>query len=498
MRKNCRHIIRCFGFLFLVSFLTFKNDVSAQVLGTATNYSGSRGLAVNPSLMTTSFVYADFGLNLGVSAYNDFAYIYAKDYKNLLKGDGLSRYYVNGKRYNVGFVINKDPKYVYENLDFNVISLMYNPKGKRAYGFFVNNRVYTYGKRIPWEIPEAAMVSIEDGDYIGKNYKSENAKIGMMAWSEIGFSYAMTVYDRYSDKFDVGITLKGLLGYAGVALNLNEVDKDIVDKNVSVIHKLDMTAAMAGPIDYDAQFSDGQLFNRNSLTNGLGLGFDLGVTYINKKDEKEHGEVKRSCTSPKILYNWRLGVSLLDVGAIRFNKNAKVYGYFSETDKDFDISRLEGVENFDSMMDTLNSMLYENPAEAVDGKEFMLGLPTALSLQFDYNLWKGFYLNSTWIQPLRFWKYSVTRPAMLTVSPRYESLLLDVSLPVSLYNYERIMIGAEMRLAFLTLGTQNIFNFIGIGKSYGLDVYVAIKFNLYKGKCWKNVIKDSCWNADFR
>lgn len=498
MLKRLANIIRYCCVIVLTMLGITGYNVSAQVLGTVTNYSGSRGLAVNPSLMTTSFVYADFGLNLGVSAYNDFAYINAKDYNNLLIGNGLSDYYVNGKRYNVGFVINKDPKYIYENLDFNVISMMYNPRGKRAYGFFVNNRVYTHGKRIPWEIPEAAMVSVEEGGYIGNNYKSENAKIGMMAWSEVGFSYSMTVYDRYYDKFDVGITLKGLLGYAGVALNLNEVDKDIVDKNVSVIHKLDMTAAMAGPVSYEAQFVDGQLFDQNNLLNGLGLGFDLGVTYINKKDDKEHSEVKRSCTFPKILYNWRLGVSLLDVGAIRFNKNARVYRYFSEEDKDFDISRLEGVVNFDSMMDTLNSMFYENPSEAFDGEEFAMGLPTALSIQFDYNLWRGFYINSTWIQPLRFWNYSAARPAMLTVSPRYESSFFDVSLPVSLHNYEAIMIGAEMRLAFLTVGTHNIFNYIGIGKSYGLDIYVAIKFNLYKGKCWKKVVKDSCWNANFR
>lgn len=492
------NIIRCCGVFVLTMLCALSYNVSAQVLGTSTNYSGSRGLAVNPSLMTTSFVYADFGLNVGISAYNNFAFVKASDLYNILTGGGFSDYYKNGKRYDFDFVMNTKPKYFYETLDLKVLSTMYNFNGKNAFGLFVNNRVYSNGTRIPWEILEIGVVSMEDGDYSGKNYHSENSKAGVMAWSEVGIAYSLTVKDRYYDKIDVGVTAKGLLGYAAAAVNLKEVDKYIINSDSTIIHKVDMTAAMSAPIDYSADFADGEVFDKNKIINGWGAGVDIGVTYTHKREEKMACVVKRPCTFPKIHYNWRLGVSLLDVGAIRFNKNARVYRYFTEEDKEFDISRFEGVSNFDSMIDTLNSMFYENPADARGGESFVMGLPTALSVQFDYNIWRGFYVNSTLVQPLRFWKYSAARPAMLTVSPRYESSYFDFSLPVSLYNYERIMIGLELRLAFLTVGTQNIFNFIGVGKSYGLDAYVALKFNLYKGKCWKKVIKDSCWNADFR
>ena len=120
MLKGLANTIRSCGVFVLMMLSALSYNVSAQVLGTATNYSGSRGLAVNPSLMTTSYVYADFGLNLGISAYNDFAYLHAKDYNNLLKGNGLSDYYMNDNRYDIGFVMNKNPKYVYENLDAEV------------------------------------------------------------------------------------------------------------------------------------------------------------------------------------------------------------------------------------------------------------------------------------------------------------------------------------------------------------------------------------------
>jgi len=93
--------------LFLMTFLVLGSTVSAQFLGTSSNYSGSRGLAVNPSLMTTSFVYADFGLNLGVAAYNDFAFVKTGDYYRCLRGEGLSDYYVNGKQTPLGVVLKR-------------------------------------------------------------------------------------------------------------------------------------------------------------------------------------------------------------------------------------------------------------------------------------------------------------------------------------------------------------------------------------------------------
>lgn len=483
--------------LFFLTFFMVSNGVFAQFLGSSSNYSGSRGLAVNPSLMTTSYVYADLGLNLNFSVYNDFAFIHASDYWKLLNGNNMSDYYVNGKKYPIGFVINKNPKYVYETLDFNVISGMYSPNGKRAFGFYVNNRVYTNGTRVPWEIPEASVVTLEDGDYIGKNYKSEDSRFGMMAWSEVGLSYSSTVYERYDKKIDVGVTLKGLIGYAGLDVDLNEVDKDILSKDSVCLHKLDMTAAMSAPVNYTSKFSEMNFFNPDKLINGYGVGFDIGITYTRKKDNKVSSSVKRPCNAPRVEYFWRLGLSLLDVGAISYNNNARIYRFQTETDKIFDISRLEGVGDFSSLIDTVSLMINDNAGDAYVGSGFMMGLPTAVSLQFDYNIYKSFYANVTWLQPLRLFERSAFRQSMLVVKPRYESMLMDISVPVTLYNYDKIFVGFEARLAFFAIGTHNIFNYIGIGDSNGLDVYIALKFNLYKGRCFGGV-RDTCWNADFR
>ena len=486
-----------FFLLVLLSVLFVGGDVCAQFLGTSTNYSGSRGLALNPSLMTTSYVYADFGLNLGVSAYNDFIYLNASDYFQLLRKNGTtSEYWNNGKSYDYGFFLNGKPKNIYETLDFNLISGMYSPDGKHAWGFFVNNRIYTNGTNIPYEIGEASILGIENGDFLDKNYKSTDMRFGMMAWSELGVSWSKVVYEGYFRKIDFGITAKGLIGYLGIDLNLNNVDKDIYTVESIIIHKLDIDAVLSGPIDYSAKFDGGNIFDASKIVNGLGAGFDIGFTYTFNRQYNTRPAVNRPCAAKKVSYMWRLGVSLLDVGAVHYNKNARSYKLACDTDKKFDGKQLDGAQDFDDMMDRLTAMFHDNKSETRGSDNFWMGLPTAFSVQFDYSITKKLYLNATWVQPMKLLTYSAIRPALFVVEPRYETPYFDLTIPVTFFNYEKLYVGLESRLGFLTIGTQNILNFIGVGKSYGLDLYVALKFNFYKERCTA-VRGDGCWYEGF-
>lgn len=484
-------------FLLLMLFI-LVNEATAQFIGTSTNYSGSRGRAVNPSLMTTSYVYADFGFNVDMSAYNNLVYLHASDYQNFLRKKWeTSDYYLNGTSHDVGFDINGKFKTLNEAVDINIISAMYSPDGKTAWGFFVNNRVYTNAKRIPWEIVEQNLMGVEDGYFDGRGFNWKNARLGVMAWSELGASWSTVLYDRYQYKIDVGVTGKGLLGYSGIALNLNEADMDFMNKDTAIIHKLDVLAVMSGPVDFSANFDDGEVYDPSKFVNGFGAGFDIGVTYTFKRDDDEGSVVRRPCTARGVEYVWRVGLSLLDVGAIRFSNNTRTYKMRFDDDRLFNAKALDDIKSIDAMMDSLSCMFYNDPSEAYNGKSYFMGLPTAASLQFDYSISRNVYVNATLIQPLRLFRYSAQRAAMLVVEPRYESRYFDFAIPVTLYNYDRVFLGAEMRMAFMTVGTHNIFNLIGVGDSYGLDAYVALKFNLYKGKCFGGE-RDACWNANYR
>ena len=66
------------------------------------------------------------------------------------------------------------------------------------------------------------------------------------------------------------------------------------------------------------------------------------------------------------------------------------------------------------------------------------------------------------------------------ISVLKKSRWLSASLPVSLLNYEQVRIGLAARLAFLTIGTDNLGSFLGQKRLTGSDFYVALKINALK------------------
>jgi len=130
------------------------------------------------------------------------------------------------------------------------------------------------------------------------------------------------------------------------------------------------------------------------------------------------------------------------------------------------------------------------------GNSFKIGLPTALSVQFDYHYNKNWYFNATLIQPFKASTYSVRRPAQIAVTPRYETDWFEAMLPVSLYEYSIPRIGAAVRLGILTIGTDRIGTLLGISDLNGLDIYASIKINFRRGVCLGNKDTGACYNAD--
>ena len=169
---------------------------------------------------------------------------------------------------------------------------------------------------------------------------------------------------------------------------------------------------------------------------------------------------RKACAIPITPYFYKIGVSLLDFGAIRFKNNSitNVFSYNGGMLLDFD--SFNDVSSYKSLVETLSMLLYEDDRQSFRSDNYFLGLPSALSVQFDAR---------------RF---------------------IDCALPISLLDYHRILVGLSARFSFVSIGTHNLLNLIGLGDSYGLDLYVSLRYHLLKGRC--NVQHDACWAIDFR
>lgn len=488
---------RKFGFisLFLFCFFFVTNVNSQTFIGSQSNYAGSYALSMNPASLTTSNLCFDRGIfQLGLSAYNDYAYLLSSDVMKIAatRGEYTPNYIVDGKRrdYLVYDNPNHRPRNLYESLDFSILSTMYDIDGRQAIGFSLNARAYTNAVNIPWEMPELCIDGSEDST-LYNNYRSNGAKVSTMEWAEVALAYSNTVYERYNHKFDVGVSLKYLIGYSAAVANVNDIDYDVLGPDSINVNHIDLDAAYSLPLNYDEPFESDDLFNR-AIQRGGGFAVDLGFFYTRKANTKMLRMKRGYYTSDKVDYIWRVGASIMDLGFINFNNNAQEHHFFAGDDMRFNVDDLDEVKTMNELSRFISANYFDGDSTAsFVGDSFVVGLPTTLRLQFDYNLYKNIFVNATFIQPIKIFRYSVKAAPRVMVEPRYESEYFDFALPVSLYDYKFVHIGASFRFAYLTIGTENIANYLGLGKMNGMDIYIALKFNLAKSR--KMDKRDACW-----
>ena len=144
----------------------------------------------------------------------------------------------------------------------------------------------------------------------------------------------------------------------------------------------------------------------------------------------------------------------------------------------------------------LSDVFYGNPNASLKDTTLYMSLPTTLSIQYDYHFEGNFYLGAYLLQPLCFRLKSVRPPPLLALIPRYETRIFGASLPVTVYNYEKIRVGVALRLYSITVGTEKLGTFLGIGNLTGMDFFFSVRFNLDKGSCM-SYKKGACSNAIF-
>ena len=113
-------------------------------------------------------------------------------------------------------------------------------------------------------------------------------------------------------------------------------------------------------------------------------------------------------------------------------------------------------------------------------------LPTALSIQYDYNFENGFFLNGTIVQNLSFFnQLGVHRQNSFAVTPRYERPRFEVAMPITLRRYYSPSLGLAFRFwNNLIIGTDRLGSILFNGDTYGTDIYFNIKIaKLYTNKC---------------
>ncbi|MFN7118771.1 MAG: DUF5723 family protein [Saprospiraceae bacterium] len=286
-------------------------------------------------------------------------------------------------------------------------------------------------------------------------------KVGGMAWSEIGLNYARTGVTEYGD-ISFGGTIKWLQGYeAGYGSMEQSMTFRQLPGNRLIGEPGRTKHAFTIP---SVTENDVQLQRK-----GSGVAIDLGMAFT-ILDENDH-------------YKWKIGFSLLDVGAIRFNKSAENHAinvtdstalYFKE------FEQFESADQLDSVARLFSRQTMKDPYASLQGRAFTMWLPTAFSVQAEMAVLPSFFVNATWIQGLPLAKNTIRRNNLLGITPRFERRWFEAALPITMLDWKHLRSGLAVRLGFLWLGTEDLGSVIRRSNFDSTDFYFALKVNPFQ------------------
>lgn len=270
-------------------------------------------------------------------------------------------------------------------------------------------------------------------------------QISGMFWRELGFHLSKRL-----DIADVGINIKRLDAYEGFYASVDS------DQNINYSNGILEVGSneLGGGFGYTKNGAYTNKFQlRDTNDHGKGLSFDLGVRF----DVNE----------------FSLGISLIDLGFINFKNHVDNYALPDNyTDFNVDPQDYVDVNTLEELVDQIET---DSPFEPFFNHQgFMIGTPAGLNISADYPIDKNLFISASLTQRLKLMKLSTIRDNSLSVVPRYQSKWISAYLPVTVYNYSQLRIGAAARFAYLTIGSEDLMSIFRDTDFRGSDIYVRL------------------------
>lgn len=290
---------------------------------------------------------------------------------------------------------------------------------------------------------------------------------GYLAWEEAGANFSAVLQQYENDRIHGGLSLRLVHGASGAFFSTGDQ---------SVYRYTDSSSVLLRQMN--------AYYGQNGSRYGAGLAFDIGLNWM----KQDTGRIFRSVETPGRVFNhqykYHLGVSLLDVGMVRF---------YEAEESDIRVQNLSlpvyggGPYSADSLETLLTSLLerVDSAGTAATVQQTGSGtmdmrLPTAASLQFDWQFRKNFFLGSSFTYGLPVGRIpSIRRPSQLCLAPRYETEKVMVMLPLSFYDFRQARVGAALRIKGITVGTDRVFSYTkDVNSLKGFDVYVSVRLGI--------------------
>ena len=429
------------------------------------NYAPTNSVLINPSSIGDSKVFWEINL-IGASLFIDNNYLYVP--KSSVLSLALNANTVNDPI----DITTSGNKFAFTDLSLHGPSFYMN-LGKHAVGLTSQLRQVVDARNIDVSFAKFMLEGFNYKEQRGIEYTISNSKINSMAWGEIGINYAYTFKQNNNNMYIGGISLKRLYGLYHIGTNIKDATLIVPDTNNINLSNVNAKYGFSNP----------------ALNAGRGWALDLGFTYkktLDKVNSYIPYSIKSGCKKSNYLY--KLGISILDLGYLFYSSDS-YYGEVEGSGTWENYLSNEAGDDSDAYQDKIIASFSNNSNRKTS---YNAQLPTALSVQFDYNFQNGIYINGSIIQNISlFNNLGVNRQNLLVLTPRFELPRFEVALPLSLKRYNSPSFGLAFRFwNNLIIGSDRLGSLLFNGDLYGTDIYFSIKIaKLYTNRCGPNPSK---------
>lgn len=448
------------------------------------NYGGVYTLKINPANICYQPVSLDINI-MGASGYVGNNQFYSKPMfvlPTVLGGNNV-QLVTNGRNYNGEnlkpgqILINQDLKstgYLFGGIDISGPSFMMLLSTHKAVALTTAYRSMVSGTNISDFAASAFFDGINNNYVSGKFFDVHNTKLAFASWFETGLSFASVVGENSRYVSRLGVSLKALFATNGGYAYDNGFRAHNGSSKTIDLRGASFNYAYSGPDSKGEGNSSYQM-------RGFGAAADIGYSI----QQKERSRKRRNyCpnlfgfTDVSCEYKWKAGISLLDLGAIKFYNNAlttQVNGATFKWEKWDTLFKYNVVD--------ADQLVKENVAKGTgtvsSSDAFWMIMPSAISAQFDYKFIENVYLNATLIQRVSVAQAPwLARMNVAAISPRFETENIEISLPVSFIEYTTPVAGVSFRYKYICAGTNRLGETFGLQRAYGADFYVSLRYTI--------------------
>lgn len=495
--------IKIFVFIVLISHSFGKITIFGQsYLGVSTsNYAGIMGTQLQPASFVDGRFVFDLNLaGLNLNTYQNFGYFDAKAMRNAQGNGGYwwSKSFGDTAIYNSWaspdstfsdrFLVrnyNKDSKRIlglYNNIQLDVLNFNFHINPKIAVGLFARGRSITNVDNLD---PKLAILAENGLDYSllwNQKLNEELVNINHLTWTEYGFNYGQIVMDKNEHFIKVGGSLKLLRGNTAAYFFTNNFEYNLKNSDTSFLLQGDFNYGYSQNLDDFISGNEQDYFIRAS---NWGVGVDLGGVYEWRQGYEDYQYDMDGETGiwarHKNKYKLRVGASLLDIGGMRFRKGGLSRNFSAKSTNPFDLTVFQSAENFQDFDQVIDSLI-QSPgddwiAQQDTSSTFYMRTPSAFSVQVDYHIWKGFYVNATTMINLIGKKTDtkVKIPNQFSITPSIDIAGFGLHLPFTYNKYSGVRAGIATRLGPLTLGISDYRVLFAKGKVKGIELFAGLR-----------------------